>query len=263
MTTIRMYILLVQASIRSKMQYKFNFWFSTILAFIVNMMDFALIAIILRKFGSIKGWSLYEIGYLFAVLMLSKAIYRTLANDVHHLEKYLISGDLDQLLTRPVPILLALMSQNFRIMLGEYIQGSCILAVCLGAMLRTGQIGLWSIPQTIAVILIGAVIAFAIGLATSTCGFWITRTSELSNLTEDAARFAVQYPLDIYPAWFRTILLTVIPMGVANYIPALYVLRHEYGLWLLGAIAAFAGLFLWAAMRFWSFGLSRYQSTGH
>jgi len=262
MNTIRMYALLVRASVRSRMQYKFNFWFSTLLAAIVNLMDFLLISIILWKFGSLKGWSLYEIGYLYATIMLSKAIYRSFASDVHHLEKYLVSGDLDQLLVRPVPLLLALMSQNFRIMFGEYIQGGIVLTLSMQAMLRSGQIDWSAIPQTIAVIALGSVILFAIGLGTATFGFWITRVSDLQNLTEDAARTAVQYPLDLYPGWLRGILLTLIPVGIANYLPALYVLRDGFGWWLLPAVALFAACFLGLMLLFWRLGMSRYQSTG-
>jgi ABC-2 type transport system permease protein len=262
MNTFSMYTLLIRASIRSRMQYKFNFWFSTLLAFIVNTMEFLLISIILWKFGDLKGWSLYEIGYLYAAILLSKAIYRTFASDVHHLEKYLVSGDLDSLLIRPIPLLLALMTQNFRVMMAEYIQGTIILVVCLHAMLETGQIDLWAIPQTLYIILVGAVILFSIGLGTAAFGFWITRISDLQNVTEDAARTAVQYPMDLYPNWLRGILLTLIPVGMANYLPALYVLRHEFGLWLLPAIALFAILFLLAMMQFWKLGMSKYQSTG-
>jgi ABC-2 type transport system permease protein len=262
MNTFRMYALLIRASVRSRMQYKFNFWFSTLLAFIVNTMEFLLISIILWKFGDLKGWSLYEIGYLYATILLSKAIYRTLASDVHHLEKYLVSGDLDQLLIRPIPLLLALMTQNFRIMMAEYMQGAIILTVCLHAMLQAGQIDLWAIPQTVYVIFIGAIILFSIGLGTATFGFWITRVSDLQNVTEDAARTAVQYPMDLYPIWLRGILLTLIPVGMANYLPALYVLRHEFGLWLLPAISLFAILFLLAMMQFWKLGMTKYQSTG-
>ncbi|TDF95827.1 ABC transporter permease [Paenibacillus piri] len=262
MNMIRMYGLLIRASIRSRMQYKWNFWFSTVLAALINAMEFLLISLILWKFGSLKGWSIYEIGYLYATILLSKAFYRSLANDVHHIEKYLISGDLDQLLIRPIPLLLALMSQNFRVMAGEYVQSCVILTICMQKMMQTGQIGWWAIPQTLALVLIGSVILFAIGLGTATVGFWITRVSDLQNVTEDAARTAVQYPMELYPMWLRGILLTVIPMGVANYVPALYVLRHDFGHWLLPATLAFAVLFLGIMLRFWKLGISRYQSTG-
>ncbi|GCL71010.1 hypothetical protein PN4B1_09140 [Paenibacillus naphthalenovorans] len=262
MNTLRMYVLLIRASIRSRMQYKFNFWLSTLLAAVVNATDFLLISIILWKFDNIQEWSLYDIGYLYSTILLSKALYRSFANDVHHLEKYLVSGDLDGLLIRPVPVLLALMSQNFRPMFGECIQGGIILTLCLSHMMSIGQVTWLAVPLTLLILVIGAALLFAIGLGTATFGFWITRISDLQNLTEDAARTAVQYPMDLYPLWLRTVLLTLIPVGMANYIPALYVLRGEFGWWLLPGVMLFTVVFLGLMLRFWKLGLTRYQSTG-
>jgi ABC-2 type transport system permease protein len=259
---LRLYLLLIRASIRSRMQYKFNFIIASILAALIQISDFLIVAIVLYKFGAIKGWGLYEIGYLFAVITLSKTIYRSLANDVHNLEKYLVGGELDQLLTRPVPVLLALMSQNFRIMLGEVLQGGFVLGWALMGLLQSGQVGWAVIPYTIFIIGTGSIILFSIGLATATIGFWTTRITELQNITEDAARTAAQYPLTLYPNWMTSILLFVIPVGFVSYVPALYILRGEVGGWVLGAVLAVAIICLTASIKFWRFGISRYQSTG-
>ncbi|WP_166238984.1 ABC transporter permease [Paenibacillus turpanensis] len=258
----RLYILLIRASIRSSMQYKFNFILGAVLAAFIQLAEFAMVALVLHKFGAIHGWSLYEIAYLFGLITLSKTIYRSFANDVHHLERYLIGGELDQLLTRPVPVLLALMSQNFRLMPGEWLQGGFILGWSMAGMLRDGQITWWAVPPTLFATLTGAVILFAIGLATAATGFWITRVSELQNLTEDAAHTAVRYPLTLYPAWMKQVLLLVLPVGFVNYVPALYILRGELGAWVLPACTAVALLCLYASMKFWKYGLTKYQSTG-
>ncbi|WNQ11912.1 ABC-2 family transporter protein [Paenibacillus aurantius] len=262
MSVLRMYALLVRASVKSRMQYRFNFFFTSLMAAVINAVEFLMVAVVLVKFGDIQGWSVYEVGYLYAVLTLSKTVYRTLASDVHHLEKYLVTGDLDRLLIRPVPILLALMSQNFRIMLGELLQGGFILAVCLRHLMLEGQLGWASLPLTLLIIVMGSVILFSIGLATASVGFWITRISELQTFTEDASRNACQYPLTLYPGWLKFMLLSVVPVGFANYIPALYVLRGELGPWILAATAGAAGLCYFLSRRLWSLGLSRYQSTG-
>ncbi|MNP59835.1 hypothetical protein D3C76_1548630 [compost metagenome] len=58
------------------------------------------------------------------------------------------------------------------------------------------------------------------------------------------------------------ILLTVIPVGFVNYIPSLYLLRGQGGAWVLAAIAAVAALCLAASLRFWKYGITKYQSTG-
>lgn len=257
-----LYAVLIRSSVRSGMQYKFNFILGTILAALVQFAEFLMIAIVLNKFGAIKGWSLHEVGYLFAVMTLSKTLYRMLANDVHHLEKYLTTGELDQLLTRPVPILLALMSQNFRLMPAELLQGSTILFWSLHGLHASGQITWIALPYTLLAIVAGSVILFSIGLATAAVGFWMTRINELQTLTEDSAQTAARYPLAIYPAWLRSILLIVIPVGFVNYVPSLFILRGEYGPWLMPALALVAGIVFCLAMKFWKFGLSRYQSTG-
>lgn len=259
---LRMYMLLIRASLRSRMQYKFNFIFSSLMAALVNAAEFLMVALVLDRFGSVKGWSLYEVAYLYAVIMLSKAIYRSLASDVHHLEKYLVSGDMDALLIRPLPVLFVLMTQNFRLLVGEFGQGLLILAYAMTHLMREGQIGWQAVPLTVVAIGSGALILFAIGLATASAGFWLTRIEELQNVTEDAARSAAQYPLDVYPGWLRYILLTFLPVGLANYVPASVIIRHEYGTWALAAVAVMAFVFVLLAGRLWKLGISRYQSTG-
>lgn len=259
---LNLYRLLIRTSIKSRMQYKFNFMLGTLLAALIQISEFLMVAIVLDRFGAIRGWSVYEIGYLFAVMTLSKTIYRTLADEVHHLEKYLVSGDLDQLLTRPVPVLLALLPQNFRLMPGELLQGGLILGWALGGMLRGGQIGWAAVAATLFIILTGAVILFAIGLATATLGFWTTRVSELQNFTEDAAHTAARYPLTLYPKWMSSLFLIAIPVGFVNYVPSLYILRGDLGPWVLAATAGVSLLCLAASLGFWRFGITKYQSTG-
>ncbi|WP_438431300.1 ABC transporter permease [Gorillibacterium sp. sgz500922] len=262
MRHLRVFLLLIRASVKSRMQYRFNFWMSTLLASLVSISEFLMVAVVLFRFQGIDGWSIYEVGYLYSVISLSKVVYRSLANDVHNLDRYLVSGGLDQLLLRPLPLLAALMTQNFRVLLGETLQGGGILAFCLYKLLASGQVGWMAVPLTLGVILNGAAILFAIGLATSTLGFWMTKVEVLQTLTEDASRSAAQYPLTLYPGWLKGVFFTVLPVAFANYVPALYLLRHQYGWWVLAASAGVAGLCIAAALAFWRIGAERYQSTG-
>lgn len=257
-----LYAVLIRSSIQSRMQYRMNFVLGTLLASLIQIAEFLMIAIILNKFGAVKGWSLHEVGYLFAVMTLSKTLYRTFASDVHHLERYLTTGELDQLLTRPMPVLLALMSQNVRLMPAELLQGSAVLYWSLHGLMSAGQITWTAVPYTLLAIITGAVILFAIGLTTAAVGFWMTRINELQTLTEDASQTAARYPLVLYPPWLRSFLLVAIPVGFVNYVPSLFILRGEYGPWLILAVALLAACVLGLALTFWKFGLSRYQSTG-
>jgi ABC-2 type transport system permease protein len=263
MSGAMLYLKLLRASLRSRMQYRANFLFATAVAALISIAEFLMVAVVLLRFGHVRDWNVYEVGYLYAVIILAKTIYRTFSSDVHHIENYLVSGDLDKLMVRPVPVLFALMTQNVRLLPGELIQGTTVLAVSLGAMLRSGQIDVWAVPLTIYSVLVGAVILFGIGLATATVGFWTTQVDDLQTFTEDAARNAAQYPLLLYPKWLQGIMLTLLPVGFVNYLPALYLLKGELGLWVFAASSGVAVATLGAALLFWRFGISRYQSTGH
>lgn len=259
---IRLYLILIRTSVRSRMQYRFNFAFGTVLAALIQLSEFLMVAIVLAKFGAVRGWTMHEVGYLFAVMTLAKTLYRTFASEVHNLERYLVEGELDQLLTKPLPVLLSLMPRGFRLMPGELLQGGAILVWALGEMLRIGQVTWWAVPQTLFAVLTGGVFLFAIGMATATCGFWTTRISMLQNMTEDAAQTAARYPLTLYPGWMSGLLLTAIPVGLVGYLPALYILRGELGAWVFPLLAASSAAAVLLALRFWRFGISKYQSTG-
>ena len=70
-----------------------------------------------------------------------------------------------------MPVPLALMPQKFRIMLGEVSQGGFLLWWSPHGMMAAGQVGWSAVPQSLYIIVTGAVILFSIGLATATFGF--------------------------------------------------------------------------------------------
>jgi ABC-2 type transport system permease protein len=154
------------------------------------------------------------------------------------------------------------MSQNFSMQAGQFVQSFAVLVFAISSLLGSGTVGWLIVPETAFAVLCGAVILFSIGLATATVGFWTMRINELQNVTEDASRNAALYPLDVFPGWLKTFLLTVIPVGFVNYVPALYTVRGEGGPWLLAATGAFALLFVAASLLFWRYGVTKYQSTG-
>ncbi|MBB3111131.1 ABC-2 type transport system permease protein [Paenibacillus phyllosphaerae] len=263
MNWIRLYIRLAGASFRAQMQYKFNFAFSSLMAFGMFGIEFLTVGTVIYKFGGVGGWGVYEVGYLFALMMFNRALYRMFASEINGFEKYLVEGLLDQLLLRPVPVLLVLMTRQFRPMLGELFLGGTILTLSLQQLDAAGQI-VWytALAKSFAAILSGAIFTFSFGVLTATVGFWTHRIDDLRRITDDATTNACYYPLTIYPGWMRMMLLTVLPMGFTSYVPALHIIRGEIGVWVLPATLLFALLLLMGALRFWRFGIAHYQSTG-
>ncbi|SFB59293.1 ABC-2 type transport system permease protein [Cohnella sp. OV330] len=262
MNWLRISWMLYKINVRARMQYRVSFLLTTLLASVVTVAEFLGLAVVLHAFGAIRGWNVWEIGYLYGVLMTAKYLYRGFGSAVNNFEPYLVNGQLDQLLLRPMPLLLSVLTSRTRMVGGELLQSLTVLGVCLGKLLGDGTVGWAAIPLTLLIVCTGTVIMFAVGLATAAVGFWTTRTEDLSVLTDNASTTACQLPLSLFPDWLRTLLLTVVPFGFINYVPAMFIVRSEWGWWTVPATAAVAALSLGAALALWRVGVRKYQSTG-
>jgi len=262
MNGLRIACMLYAANVRARMQYRFNFLLFTLFASVVTVAEFMTLAVVLHLFGSIQGWSIWEIGYLYGVLMTAKYVYRAFASGVNNFEPYLVNGLLDQLLLRPMPLLMAVITSRTRMVGGELLQSLAVLILCIVRLWRDGRVDGWIVPETALAVLSGAVIMFSVGVATAAAGFWITRVDDLSVFTDNAATTACQYPLSLYPDWLRTFLFAVVPYGFINYVPAMYAVRGAWGIWAIGVTPAVAAAALAASLALWRRGVAKYQSAG-
>ena len=106
----------------------------------------------------------------------------------------------------------------------------------------------------------------ALFMAGSTLSFWTVQRVEAINVLTYGGVEVMSYPSNVYPVWLRGFYTYIIPFVFMNYYPALYFLDKLDPLG-MPVFAPFLAplvsiLFLLAVLRFWRFGLSRYQSTG-
>ena len=114
---------------------------------------------------------------------------------------------------------------------------------------------------------LGAVAFFsAIVVLQATLAFWTVESLEIVNVLTYGGVETAQYPLDIYPSWFRRFFLWVVPLGCVIYLPLVRVLGVDDPLGssrTLQAAAPLAGLaFLGLSLGAWRVGVRHYTSTG-
>lgn len=262
-TALPLYLRLVLASIRARMQYRFDFLINLGLYGLVNVIDFLLVAAILARFRFLQGWSVYEVGLLFAIASIAMSLYQLLAPEIHHFERYIILGEFDGLLIRPWSSLFILLTRNVDLVrLGGVLQGGIILFLSVTALARAGVLG----PRQILILLLlpwsGMLIFLSLGLATAALAFWLGRIDEFQVFTLYAPQNAVYYPLTIYPRWLQGVLFGLLPVAFVNYVPIRYILGKGGSPWdlLLTPLVALFSLLL--ALRLWEQGEKHYTSTG-
>lgn len=228
------------------------------------LVDFLGITVLLWKFTDIQGWTLYELGLIFGCATISEAMFRMFASEIHEFERYILQGEFDSLLIRPLSPLMLLLSRNIDIgRLGQLGQGMLVCGYSLIQLVRQGQ-DVTSILMWLPIIIMGgAFICFSLSLIVATCSFWMGRISDLQVFLFYAPMNASKYPISLYTGWLKTLFFTLMPIAFVNY-TALSYLLDKGGNWIQVLISPLVALvFLGAAISFWNFGIRHYHSTGN
>lgn len=174
-------------------------------------------------------------------------------------QRYIVGGDLDRVLLRPVdPYLQVLLDNVSWEDLPIALLGS---AVMLAAAPGLGAVPAWH-WALLPVLLVGAACVLG-GLLTTVCsaGFHLHHRGTAVGLVFQLSSFA-RYPIDLFAAPLRLLLTWALPLAFAGFYPATFLMdRPEWHVYALAQpVVALAALAVgYGAFRF---GLTRYTSTG-
>lgn len=258
---------LVVTSIRAKMEYKVTFLFLLFALIFYYLGQLGVILIILAKFNNINGWTLSEMAFLYGLLVFSQGISTLFFSSLNYFENYIIEGDFDRLLLRPLNPLLQVLSSSFELSaVAHFLIGST--ALYYGAT----QSGIdWTFEKVLflPVVLLGSVlIQGGIRLAVSAVTFWTTRNRSLVHTIVYSSKEFILYPISIYNFWVQAFLTLIFPLAFINYYPSHFFLARDSSALLFHPALQYgtplAGLIVFAlAYALWEAGINRYQSVGN
>lgn len=259
----RLYWKLISASIRAQMQYKLNFITSVTTTALLLVLDFLVLAAILYRFDDVQGWDIYEVGLLYGISSTAFSLYRLFAPEIHDFERYVLQGEFDSLLLRPVsPLLLLLTRQLDLSRLGGVVQGIAVLLISLIGIHSEGRSILSLVLFAPVGIVAGTMIYFSISLGTATLSFWTHQIKDLQTFTLYAPSNAANYPISLYPGWLKWLFFSLIPVAFMHYFPMLTLL-DKGGSWYYPLLTpVVSALALGLSLSFWRFGIRHYHSTG-
>lgn len=265
MHALSAYFNLIKIRIRSQTAYRKSYLIE-IFGYLLSMGTHAGgIFFIFHHIQELKGWSAWEVLFLYGISSFGFAIAQLISEAFEDLHLYIKSGEFDQMLTKPVSPVIQIASLSFRIeRLGGVIQS---LAALITAVIKTG---IFVSPMNLILIAISitsmALVYYGLSLASGAFSFWTLESSELFNAFTYGGVEMSKYPLSIYKEWMQSLFLFIIPLGFVSYLPAVDLFGKDPNLWLrtpgslLSPLAAAA--FLLVVWLFWRFSLKHYQSTG-
>jgi len=262
---LRIYLRLVGARVRGQLEYRASLVLQLLGTAALTAIDFVAILVIFEQVPALAGWSVGEVALLYGIATTAFSLTDLVVGHLDFLSQMIRDGTFDQVLTRPLPSLLQVITADFAVRrVAKGVQGLVVLAVALAHV----EID-WTAGRVVMLplaVLAGAVIYGAVWVGLATITFLIVDAIEFVNAFTYGGNFLSQYPLDLFALWLRSLVVFVLPVGFVAYFPALYLLDRPDELGLPDALRfaspAVAVLAVGVAWLLWGAAVRRYRSVG-
>ncbi len=261
------YLKLVSVVLRSQLAYRASFVWDIVSVGMANALEFVAFALAFTGFGSIGGWSLWQVAFLWG---LSEAAFGSMdmifsGFDPAHFSQYIKRGTFDQFLLRPVNLVVQIFASDFALRrIGRIAQGTAIFVLAnagAGVIWTPDKLVYLPLVFVSAVAFYGALFIFG-----ATLCFWTTESLEIVNLFTYGGTTMASYPMHIYTDVVRRLFTFIIPTALMIYYPALFFFDLPDPTGLPGIaqfLAPLVGVGMLAlALVAWRFGVRKYQGTG-
>lgn len=262
--SLKCYFNIIMAYIRSRMVNRWSLLLFLLGIFLVNFATFASIWVILKRFGSIRGWTFGEISLIYIIAAISFGFRNQLFFQFRETGLMIKRGELDQILIRPTNPFIYIMSNKFDLGGFAYI----ILGITLLFLFRR-EIGItWTFTNIvffIIAIISATLVQGAITIFIGTTAFFLEETAGLDAVYNNLRQF-IWYPITIFNDVIKFVFLFIIPLAFASFVPAgIFLNNNDYAVfpkW-VWQLSLLSGVVLFTiSYAYWKMGLKHYQSTG-
>jgi len=263
MYAVRTYRAIAVLWVRSSLTYPVSFWLLTLGGLLTNGLDFVGIWFMFHRIDVLGGFGLREVGLLYSATSVAIGVGDLLIGSVEQLGQKIRSGQLDAMMTKPVPLLVQVCADQFQLRrLGRISQAVIVFA-------WAAPVVEWSPARVLVAVMMlvaGGAIFFALFVGFSAIQFWTTDASEFANAFTYGGDTLNQYPMTVFPKELVKSLTYVLPLAFVNWYPCLFLLGRSdpYGApdWIRFASPVAAAALLLVMSLVWRAGVRHYRSTG-
>lgn len=246
--------------IKTRMTYRSDFWvevFSDLLSLAMNLI---FIVVIFEHTQLLDGWTREQIIFVYGYFMVPWGIFSAIFNLWGFTERYIVKGEMDRVMTRPVHNLAQLLLENMDpSALVSAIVGIAIMGYAWPALGVTLD---WYDPFVFVLLTLGSIMVYGgIYIALTAISFFSDSPTGIMPLMFNIQSYG-RYPITIYNKILQFALTWLLPLAFVGFFPAAFFLEAEeltgYALLtpVVGAVFLTIGLFVWQA------GVKRYRGAG-
>lgn len=256
----KIYFMIISQDIKAKMQYRADFYISTIGMIATNISGIVSFWILFNNIPDILGWNYYELLFIYGFSLLTLTPMQLFFDNIWNINQHVFTGDFIKYCFRPLDIFFYYIAEVFDMKgLSQLVMGALILSF---AWIKLGiAVSGFKIILLILTVLSASLVMIAIMVAGSSMAFYIMNATSLMMFLFRFRDFA-KYPVTIFNPIFRFIFTFIIPIAFVSFYPAQIFLRPSeasYIAWLSPVVGI---VFFTLAYLLWSKGAKQYSGTG-
>ncbi len=254
----RLYLMALKNSFASRITYRADFFFSTAMIFIAELLIPFITVLIYKTGASIPGWTFGEVLLLQGIFLLSRGMANLLFfglvwNTLNRVRE----GSYDILLIKPASTLFLSVATNFEPdSLGVV---TCGLLVSLYAFTMLPPPGIADVLLFLLLFVLSLVMLFAFALLMAGSAFKWVGNSRIYEIFDSLVSFG-NYPRSIFSRGFQTVISYIVPIAAVGFLPASVLLGKRPEGIIVTCVVCF--IFLLASAGFWKLMLRQYTSAG-
>ncbi len=257
-----LYLRYIRLLLKSQLQYRASFAMTVLTQFLTPFAAFFGIYLLFERFGSIEGWTVYEVFLCFAIIGASFSTSTCIARGFDVFPNMIKNAGFDRFLVRPRGTIIQVLGSGFDIKrIGHLIQAIIVLIIAIsGVKISWNIIKIFTLVN---MIIGGACIFSGVYMLQAALAFWTVEGLEIANILTNGVREYASYPLDIFPKWITRFFTFIIPFSLVNYLPLKALLGHYSEHLIFYMLLPLVGiLFIFPCILAWNFGVKHYCSTG-
>ncbi len=232
--------------------------FSDLLLQAVNLV---FILVVFGHTTLLSGWNRNEIIFIYGFFLVPYALFTSFFNIWDFNDRYIVKGELDRVLTRPIHSLFQIVMERMEL---ESLFGIVTgLVIMYYAGINLGMSLAWYDFLLFIIMVIGGALIYAgIFISLASIGFWSDSRTDIMPMMYNIGNYG-RYPVDIYHRVIRFILTWILPFAFVGVYPAAYFLKREEWYYYAFLTPVMGVVFFSLAIVIWNAGVKRYRGAGN
>lgn len=245
---------------KTKLTYRANFFGELVSNLVFELINLVFIIVVFQHVPYIKDWSRDEIIFIYGYFLIPYAIFSMFFGFWDFNERYIIRGEMDRILTRPVYNLAQISLESIA---PDRIVGVISGLIIMGyAAINLKLSFAWYDVFVFVVLVLSSVLIYAgVYTAIAAISFFSDSRTGIAPMIWNIQNYG-RYPVDVYNKVIKLILTYILPFAFVGLYPSAYFLQRKEWYTFTWLTPLMGIIFFGIGLVVWNLGVKQYRGAG-